>query len=93
MTHSNMHKGDLHTKIVGVRYYRGHATLGEHVILRREPSNQYDRNAIRVDNVMGHQIGHIPRNVAAKLARYMVRVLSEYHGRELTGMIRMQRVS
>ncbi|KAL1968966.1 hypothetical protein VTN77DRAFT_800 [Rasamsonia byssochlamydoides] len=62
---------DLHTKIVGVRYYRGHATLGEHVILKREPGNPYDSNAIRVDNVMGQQIGHIPRNMAAKLAKYM----------------------
>lgn len=58
---------------MGVRYYRGYATPGEHVVLKREPTNQYDRNAIRVDNVMGAQIGHIPRNLAAKLAPYMVR--------------------
>ncbi|RAL10024.1 DEAD/DEAH box helicase [Aspergillus homomorphus CBS 101889] len=66
-----MHYGDLHTKIVGVRYYRGYATIGEHVIVKREPTNQYDRNAIRVDNVMGNQIGHIPRTMAAKLAKYL----------------------
>lgn len=66
------HYGDLHTKIVGVRYYRGQATIGEHVVLKREPHNQYDRNAIRVDNVMGAQVGHIPRNMAAKLASYLV---------------------
>lgn len=70
---SSMLYGNVNTKIVGVRYYRGHATYGEHVILRREPGNPYDSNAIRVDNVMGAQIGHIPRNMAAKLARYMVR--------------------
>lgn len=69
---STMLFGNLHTKIVGIRYYRGHATIGEHVILKREPSNQYDANAIRVDNVMGAQIGHIPRNMAAKLAKYLV---------------------
>lgn len=63
--------GDLHTRIVGVRYYNGHATIGEHVVLKREPNNPYDSNAIRVDNVMGHQIGHIPRTMAAKLAKYM----------------------
>ncbi|PYI15303.1 hypothetical protein BO99DRAFT_484618 [Aspergillus violaceofuscus CBS 115571] len=68
---SLLHYGDLNTKIVGVRYYRGHATIGEHVIIKREPSNQYDRNAIRVDNVMGNQIGHIPRTMAAKLAKYL----------------------
>lgn len=60
------------TTIVGVRYYRGYATTGEHVTLNREPTNPYDRNAIRVDNVMGVQIGHIGRAVAAKLAKYMV---------------------
>ncbi|KAJ5241340.1 uncharacterized protein N7469_002931 [Penicillium citrinum] len=59
------------TTIVGVRYYRGNANPGEHVILKREPENQYDPNAIRVDNVMGAQIGHIGRQVAAKLAKYM----------------------
>ncbi|KAE8354317.1 SNF2 family N-terminal domain-containing protein [Aspergillus coremiiformis] len=63
--------GNVQTKIVGVRYYNGHATYGEHVILRRDPGNQYDSNAIRVENVMGVQIGHIPRIMAAKLAKYM----------------------
>ncbi|KAF9890959.1 hypothetical protein FE257_005216 [Aspergillus nanangensis] len=63
--------GNLYTKIVGVRFYDGHATRGEHVILKREPSNSYDSNAIRVDNVMGAQVGHIPRNMASKLAKYM----------------------
>lgn len=66
--------GRLPTKIVGVRYYKGHATLGEHVILVREPTNPYDGNAIQVRNVMGAQIGHIPRTAAMKLARYMVRI-------------------
>ncbi|KAK5660361.1 hypothetical protein OQA88_12902 [Cercophora sp. LCS_1] len=63
--------GSFDGKIVGVRYYNGFATAGEIVVLRREPSNQYDSNAIRVDNVLGNQIGHIPRTVAAKLAPYM----------------------
>ncbi|KAH7009061.1 hypothetical protein B0J12DRAFT_73931 [Macrophomina phaseolina] len=31
--------GTLNTKIVGVRYYDGYATIGEMVILRREPQN------------------------------------------------------
>ncbi|KAL8841686.1 MAG: hypothetical protein Q9176_003081 [Flavoplaca citrina] len=63
--------GTLHTKIVGIQYYTGCATIGEYVSVRREPSNQYDPNAIRVSNVMRDQIGHIPRQIAAKLARYM----------------------
>jgi hypothetical protein len=40
---------------------------GEEVILEREPRNQYDRNAIRVLNIQGVQIGHISKAVAAKL--------------------------
>ena len=65
--------GILDTKIVGVQYYSGHATPGEHVIVRREPSNPYDPNALRVENVQREQIGHIPRTMASKLAKYMVR--------------------
>jgi SWI/SNF-related matrix-associated actin-dependent regulator of chromatin subfamily A3 len=63
--------GALHNKVVGVRYYSGYATVGEMVICRREPNNPYDRNAIRVLNVQGDQIGHIPKAWAAKLAKYM----------------------
>ncbi|KAK4695561.1 hypothetical protein P7C71_g2213, partial [Lecanoromycetidae sp. Uapishka_2] len=63
--------GILETKIVGVQYYRGYATIGEHVLIRREPGNQYDSNAIRVDNVQREQIGHVPRTNAARLAKYM----------------------
>ena len=63
--------GILNTKIVGCRYYDGRATVGEYVKVRREPRNPYDSNAIRIDNVMGDQIGHIGRNVAAKLASLM----------------------
>ncbi|KAL2825635.1 SNF2 family N-terminal domain-containing protein [Aspergillus cavernicola] len=83
---TQLHYGDLMTKIVGVRYYRGQATIGEHVVLKREPHNQYDRNAIRVDNVMGAQVGHIPRNMAAKLASYMDNRLLVVEG-ILTGVI------
>ncbi|KAK1831796.1 putative SWI/SNF-related matrix-associated actin-dependent regulator of chromatin subfamily A member 3-like 1 [Podospora conica] len=63
--------GTLDGKIVGVRYYQGVATPGEVVLLRREPSNPYDANAIRVDNVFGDQIGHIPRTIASKLSPYI----------------------
>ena len=63
--------GTLNNKIVGVRYYNGYATVGEMVVCRREPNNSYDRNAIQVLNVQGEQIGHIPRTLASKLAKYM----------------------
>jgi hypothetical protein len=51
--------------------YNGVATPHELVICRREPTNQYDNNAIRVNNVMGSQIGHLPRTVVSKLAPYI----------------------
>lgn len=63
--------GTLNTKVVGIQYYTGYATEGEFVIVRREPSNPYDSNAIRIENVRRDQIGHIPRQIAAKLAKYM----------------------
>ena len=63
--------GIFNTRVVGIRFYRGHATTGEHVVARREPNNQYDSNAIRVENVMGTQIGHLSRVCAAKLAPFM----------------------
>ncbi|KAF2099155.1 hypothetical protein NA57DRAFT_27133, partial [Rhizodiscina lignyota] len=63
--------GTLPAKIVGCRYYNGVATRGEMIVLRRQPDNPYDRNAIQVQNVQRAQIGHIPRNLAAKLAKYM----------------------
>ncbi|KAJ8128974.1 hypothetical protein O1611_g4658 [Lasiodiplodia mahajangana] len=65
--------GTMDNKIVGVRYYDGIVTPGESILCFREPSNPYDTNAIRVDNIMGSQIGHLPRNLAVKLAPYMDR--------------------
>jgi len=41
---------------------------GERVNIRREPLNQYDRNAFQVVNISGNQVGHIKRDVAARLA-------------------------
>ena len=63
--------GILNTKIVGCRFYDGQATVGEYVRVKREPTNPYDTNAIRIDNVLRDQIGHIGRQVALKLAALM----------------------
>ncbi|KAI1079542.1 SNF2 family N-terminal domain-containing protein [Whalleya microplaca] len=63
--------GTMDTKIVGVRYYNGVVTPGEVIICRREPGNTFDRNAIRIDNVMGAQVGHLSRKVVEKLAPYV----------------------
>ncbi|KAI0334969.1 hypothetical protein GY45DRAFT_967409 [Cubamyces sp. BRFM 1775] len=61
----------LKTNVVGIQYYKGLVGPGEEVLLVRQPHNQYDRNAIQVKNIGGTQVGHIPRNVAAKLAPLM----------------------
>ncbi|KAL8666559.1 MAG: hypothetical protein Q9202_001357 [Teloschistes flavicans] len=63
--------GTMRTKIVGVQYYNGYATNGEYVSVAREPTNQFDPNAIKISNVMRQQIGHIARLDAAKLAPFM----------------------
>ncbi|KAL8989148.1 MAG: hypothetical protein Q9177_001905 [Variospora cf. flavescens] len=63
--------GTMRTKIVGIQYYSGYASAGEYVSVRREPSNPFDSNAIRINNVMGDQIGHIGKREAARLARYI----------------------
>jgi SWI/SNF-related matrix-associated actin-dependent regulator of chromatin subfamily A3 len=63
--------GILNTKVVGIRFYNGRFGVGEYVKVKREPRNPYDRNAIRIDNVMNDQIGHIGRETAAKLAGFM----------------------
>ncbi|ROW14507.1 hypothetical protein VPNG_03176 [Cytospora leucostoma] len=63
--------GTIENKVVGCRYYNGIVSPGEVVVLRREPSNQYDSNAVRVNNVMGAQVGHLPRTLVEKLAPYI----------------------
>ena len=78
--------GDLPTKIVGCQYYRGHANAGEQILMKREPGNPYDRNAIRIDNVANTQNGHIPRRVAEKLAKFMDNSFLHVEG-ELAGTI------
>lgn len=57
--------------IVGIRYYPGVAHPGEYVNLIREPSNPYDRNAIRVDNMHSIKVGHIKGTQARILATIM----------------------
>ncbi|WWC70170.1 uncharacterized protein I206_104118 [Kwoniella pini CBS 10737] len=69
------------TDVVGVQYYRGLVGRGEYVMLRREPGNQYDPNAVQVINASGTQVGHIPRAVAGRLAELMDHSLISVEGR------------
>ena len=63
----------IDTKVVGVSYDGRQRVVeklrvGEEILLRREPSNPYDRNAIRVERLDGAQIGYLNRFLAANLA-------------------------
>uniref|UniRef100_A0AAR2L862 Helicase-like transcription factor n=1 Tax=Pygocentrus nattereri TaxID=42514 RepID=A0AAR2L862_PYGNA len=53
---------------------------GEMVSLVREPQNPYDRNAVKVTNVYGVQVGHIKKELAAAMAHIMDRKLAKVEG-------------
>ncbi|KAJ3278488.1 hypothetical protein HK104_002295 [Borealophlyctis nickersoniae] len=67
-------------KIVGLNHYRGITNKKEKVTIIREPRNPYDRNALRVDNTMNQQVGHIPRDVAAHVSPLLDRQLMRVEG-------------
>lgn len=72
--------GFMRGNVVGIRYYRGRVNNNEMVSLRREPQNPYDRNAVRVDNVYGVQVGHIKRELARALADVVDMKLARIEG-------------
>jgi single-stranded-DNA-specific exonuclease len=64
---------ELEERVVGVTFDNRQAIInrlqvGEQVVLRREPSNAHDHNAIRVENSRCEQIGYIRRELAETLA-------------------------
>jgi len=78
---------EIETRVVGVTFENRQSvirrmTVGDRVWLRREPTNAYDPNAIRVETYDGAQIGYISRIEAAALAR----VLDE-HGKAVPGVV------
>ncbi|KAJ6625516.1 SNF2 family N-terminal domain-containing protein [Mycena sp. CBHHK59/15] len=75
----------MKTNVVGVQYYKGLVGAGEEVMLNREPTNQYDRNAIQVKNISRTQVGHLPKAVAGKLAPLLDRGLVNVEGMMTTG--------
>lgn len=56
-----------------MQHYDGVVSDRESVVLRRQPANIYDPNAIQVLNIRGEQIGHVPREMASLLAPVMDR--------------------
>jgi hypothetical protein len=78
--------------VVGKRYYAGAMHSGEMVLLVREPSNPYDRNAIKVTTVSGQQVGHISAKdgMAGMLAPLMDGRLGGGVGAGIEGVIHSQ---
>nr|XP_044986862.1 helicase-like transcription factor isoform X2 [Jaculus jaculus] len=72
--------GTLRGQVVGLRYYTGVVNNNEMVALQRQPDNPYDKNAIRVNNVNGDQVGHLKRDLAAALAHVMDHKLAQIEG-------------
>ncbi|XP_037551513.1 helicase-like transcription factor [Nematolebias whitei] len=72
--------GTLRGTVVGLRYYTGVVNWGEMVGLVREPRNPYDRNAVKVTNVYGNQVGHIKKELAAAMAHVMDNNLAKVEG-------------
>ncbi|XP_064372504.1 helicase-like transcription factor isoform X2 [Dromaius novaehollandiae] len=72
--------GTLRGSIVGLRYYKGVVNNNEMVALQREPNNPYDKNAVKVNNVNGDQVGHIKKELAAALAGIMDNKLAVVEG-------------
>ncbi|XP_007938400.1 helicase-like transcription factor [Orycteropus afer afer] len=72
--------GTLRGHVVGLRYYTGVVNNNEMVALQREPNNPYDKNAIKVNNVNGNQVGHIKKDLAAALASIMDSKLAQVEG-------------
>ncbi|MGI6767972.1 MAG: HIRAN domain-containing protein [Bacilli bacterium] len=66
----------FHTKVVGVTFenrqdYIKGMKIGEKIRLERDKNNPYDKNAIKVINAKGNQIGFISKELASKIAGKM----------------------
>ncbi|XP_005401473.1 PREDICTED: helicase-like transcription factor isoform X2 [Chinchilla lanigera] len=72
--------GTLRGHVVGLRYYTGVVNNNEMVALQREPNNTYDKNAIKVNNVNGNQVGYLKKDLAIALAYIMDNNLAQVEG-------------
>ncbi len=66
----------LETYVAGIMYDDRHVilprlALREQVWLRREPDNDSDPNAVKVEDKSGEHFGYIPRELAAQIAPHM----------------------
>lgn len=78
---SNQSKNIIHTKIVGVSFCNCDGKSRQDLLkltlpddkltLKRDPYNKYDNNCINVCNQHGFILGHLSKELAAKLASRM----------------------
>jgi hypothetical protein len=66
--------------LTGIRYAEVRADPGEKICLIREPDNQYDANAVRVENATGKKLGHVKREQVAVLAPLLDRLSGPFEG-------------
>jgi hypothetical protein len=75
-TSHDYHQGStICTRVAGVTFdgrqsIVAQLSIGEQILLIREPTNYYDHNAIRVERKKGQQIGYLNRFLAANLVRF-----------------------
>jgi hypothetical protein len=75
-TSHDYHQGShICTRVAGVTFNGRQSivaqlSIGEQILLIREPTNYYDHNAIRVERKKGQQIGYLNRFLAANLVRF-----------------------
>ena len=60
--------GTVDTVIAGSQYCDADAEAGDMLTLEREPSNQHDANAVRIDNEAFEKVGYLPRRIVSWLA-------------------------
>jgi hypothetical protein len=85
----------IYTRVAGVTFDGRQSVISrlsieEEILLKREPSNPFDHNAIRIERQNGQQIGYLNRHLAAIVApffdAYRQTVLGNVHC--LTGSLR-----
>lgn len=72
--------GTMETVITGRNHYETPLVPGEETKFLREPWNEHDRNAIRALNVLGVQVGYLPRRIAKWMAPLVDREMVKLRG-------------
>jgi len=64
-------KGVIRSKIYGISKHQeviDDLREGDQLVLKREPNNSYDSNAIQIQSKNGKQLGYVKTELAAELA-------------------------